>query len=92
METGQIACVSAYDIMHNEAKYPNPQTFDGLRFVKTSSTAAEEGKSDGEEMRGTTLTEGTKDFPIWGFGSKIWSVALSLLVPNRDLWMLTRTL
>ena len=73
METGQIACVSAYDILHDETKYPNPRVFDGLRFVpkeqKESSAAAE-----GEEMRGTTLTEGTKDFPIWGFGSKIWSV------------------
>lgn len=69
VEVGQIACVSAYDVMHNETKYPNPQVFDGLRFVKDSSTAME-----GEAMRGTTLTEGTKDFPIWGFGSKIWSV------------------
>ena len=72
VEIGQIACVSAYDIMHNKTKYPNPQTFDGLRFVKESSTASAGGKSEGEEMRGTTFTDGTKDFPIWGFGSKIW--------------------
>ena len=78
---GQIACVSAYDIMHDETKYPNAQVFDGLRFVKDSSTA-----SEGEEMRGTTLTEGTKDFPIWGFGSKIWSVpSNSSLVPNKEV-------
>ena len=81
MEVGQIACVSAYDVMHNEARYPNPQVFDGLRFVKDSGTA-----SEGGEMRGTTLTEGTKDFPIWGFGSKIWSVLSSFsLVPNEDV-------
>ncbi|KAL9133122.1 MAG: hypothetical protein Q9175_005700 [Cornicularia normoerica] len=80
VQISQITCVSAYDIMHDKTKYPNPQTFDGLRFVKELSTASEGRKSESEKMRGTTLTEGTKDFPIWGYGSKIcpgrWHSAL----------------
>lgn len=37
MENGQSACVSSYDIMHNEAKYQHPNEFDGLRFLKDPS-------------------------------------------------------
>lgn len=74
METGQIACVPAYDIMHSEAKYPHPNEFVGLRFLKDPSVVpgGNAKTGNGGEMRGTTLTEGSKDFPIWGFGSKIW--------------------
>ena len=82
MAVGQIACVCAYDIMHNEIKYPRPHTFDGLRFVKDVGTIPGDKESDSRTMRGTTLTEGTKDFPIWGFGSKIWSV--EFLLPREE--------
>ena len=74
MKTGQIACVPAYEIMHNESKYPHPNVLDGLRFLRDPSVVSE-GSSvtdKGGEMRGTTFTEGSKDFPILGFGSKIW--------------------
>ena len=76
MQTGQIACVPAYEIMHNDAKYPHPHEFDGLRFVNGGGIkpGGDKMSEGGEEMRGTTFTEGTKDFPIWGFGSKIWLV------------------
>lgn len=69
---GAIACAPAYEIMHNESKYPNPDTFDGLHFVKTA-TATASGPPD-SPTRGTTFTAGNKDFPIWGLGSKIWYV------------------
>ena len=73
LQTGQIACAPAYEIMHNEAKYPHPHDFDGLRFVKgTGIISRGSMKSEGGETRGTTLTDGTKDFPIWGLGSRIW--------------------
>ena len=74
METGQIACAPAYEIMHNEVKYPHPNEFDGLRFVKNPNDipGGYSKTGDGGGMRGTTLTEGSKDFPIWGYGSKIW--------------------
>jgi len=68
VSVGEIACVPAWDIMHNESKYPNADTFDGLRFVK--SAAAPRGADD--VMRGTTYTDASKDYPIWGLGSKVW--------------------
>ncbi|KAL8847470.1 MAG: hypothetical protein Q9221_007496 [Calogaya cf. arnoldii] len=33
---GDIACVPSWEIMHDAAKYPNPEMFDGLRFVDAS--------------------------------------------------------
>ena len=81
IEIGQIACVAGSDIMHNEIRYPSPGTFDGLRFVRNPSLLSDEIQSRGsEEMRGTTFTDGSKDFPIWGFGSKIWYVGK---IPQR---------
>ena len=82
MEPGQIACVPAYEIMHNEAKYPHPNEFDGLRFL-TDPSVVPGGNSktgDGGGMRGTTFTEGSKDFPIWGYGSKIWYVVKAVIL------------
>lgn len=61
---GEIACVSCYDIMHDEAKYYKPYEFDGLRFVKNTAEAG--------EMRGSHFTDASKDFPVWGIGSKVW--------------------
>ena len=56
--------------MHDESKYPNANLFDGHRFVKTTYSTAS-GPPD-NEMRGTTFTDASKDFPIWGLGSKVW--------------------
>lgn len=70
LQPGQVACVSSYDIMHDPVKYPRPHEFDGFRFLSSS-----DGKPSGVEeqpLRGTKFVDGSKDFPIWGFGSKIW--------------------
>lgn len=58
---GSTACVSSYDLMHDELTYPNPDEFDGRRFVTTKSSA-----------RGTKLTEVSEKFPVWGYGSLAW--------------------
>lgn len=65
---GDIACVSAYDIMHNPSKYPSPHSFDGMRFVQQAAPASHAT----EGMRGTYLTDASKDWPIWGLGSRVW--------------------
>ena len=66
METGQIACVPAYEIMHNEEKYPQSNEFDELRFLKDPSVipGGNSKTGNGGGMRGTTFTENLKDFPI----------------------------
>ncbi|KAF7165201.1 hypothetical protein CNMCM5623_009467 [Aspergillus felis] len=55
---GSTACVSSFNLMHDKEVYPNPDEFDGRRFVTTMSSA-----------RGTKLTEVSEKFPIWGYGS-----------------------
>ena len=60
---GEMACISAWDIMHDPERYPNPGEFDGFRFVGTRA---------GLDTRGTTFTDASKDFPIWGFISRVW--------------------
>lgn len=72
LEVGQIACVPSYDILHDKVKYPNPDSFDGLRFVKEPSAVHGDIKSEGGQMRGTTFTEGTKEYTVWGLGTMIW--------------------
>ena len=70
---GDIACAPAWEIMHNEAKYPRPQDFEGLRFAKERDLPLGSASGTGDEpMRGTVLTDASKDFPIWGLGSKVW--------------------
>lgn len=70
VSVGEIACVPGWEIMHDESKYPNAETFDGLRFV-TNTHSTTSGSSD-NILRGTTFTDASKDFPIWGLGSKVW--------------------
>lgn len=72
---GDIACVSAWDIMHNEEKYPKAHEFDGHRFINSPPAHPKESKhlrSHDSNIRGTTLTDASQDFPIWGYGSKVW--------------------
>ena len=74
---GQIACAPAWELMHIEAKYSNADSFDGLRFVKqVGSTIV--SKSKDESMLGTTFTDVSQDFPIWGYGSKVWYATFHL--------------
>ena len=67
---GQIACVPAWDLMHDEDRYPNPNTFEGLRFVPSTHQSVKDGS--GNPLRGTVFTDASRDFPIWGHGSKVW--------------------
>ena len=68
---GQIVCVPAWDFMHDRNRYPSPEKFDGLRFIKDPQVR-NLSSSDDDGMRGTTFTDASKDFPIWGLGSKVW--------------------
>lgn len=61
--------------MHDESQYPDADNFDGHRFVKPQQDPSL-SLSD-SSMRGTTLTDASKDFPIWGLGSKSWLVDTS---------------
>ena len=56
--------------MHDESKYPKADVFDGLRFL-SRATSDKQG-SPSEEMQGTVFTDASKDFPIWGLGSRVW--------------------
>ena len=58
---GSTVCVSSYNLMHDAQVYPNPDDFNGHRFVTTKSKA-----------RGTKLTEVSETFPVWGYGSLAW--------------------
>ena len=70
LSVGEVACVSGWDILHDETKYPNAETFDGLRFVNQPSSGAQHTQS--EQMKGTVFTDASKDWPVWGLGSHVW--------------------
>lgn len=72
LAVGDIACVSAWDIMHNEEKYPMPHEFDGHRFINDPFATSKHLRLHDGDMRGTTFADASKDFPIWGYGSKVW--------------------
>jgi cytochrome P450 len=59
-----IVCISAWDMMHDPTRYPSPDEFDGLRFVGDQRL--------GRDTRGTTFTDASREFPIWGFGARVW--------------------
>ena len=67
---GQIVCVPAWEFMHDKSRYPNPEDFDGHRFVRNSQSRRPSFPEN--PMRGTTFTDASEDFPIWGLGSKVW--------------------
>lgn len=69
---GDIACVSAWDIMHREEKYPAAHKFDGHRFINSPLANSKHLQSHNGNMRGTVFTDASQDFPIWGYGSKVW--------------------
>ena len=54
--------------MHNKAMYPRPDTFDPWRYVRTES------REETTPMQGTTFTDASTNWPIWGLGSKVWYV------------------
>lgn len=57
--------------MHDSSKYPNPDEFDGFRFLKKNA-AATISRTAENPMQGSTFTDVSKDYPIWGIGSKAW--------------------
>ncbi|KAG6990988.1 cytochrome P450 [Physcia stellaris] len=66
---GQIVCVPAWEFMHDKSRYPNPEDFDGHRFVRNSQSRRPSFPEN--PMRGTTFTDASEAFPIWGLGSKV---------------------
>ena len=56
--------------MHDEVKYPNSHEFDGFRFVEGHPGGV--AGSSVSEVRGSSFTDASKEYPIWGLGSKAW--------------------
>lgn len=68
-----MVCIPSYSIMNDAAFYPNPQVFDGFRFV--ASTAVENSeKTEGKqsERRQSKVTDVDLTFPFWGYGKEAW--------------------
>ena len=68
---GEVACVFGPDIMLDKSRYPSPQEFNGLRFVDDTIASSSTEIQD-SDTRAKGLTEVSKDFIVWGFGSKAW--------------------
>lgn len=58
---GNYVCVPHAPIMNNPAIYPDPETFDGFRFVS---------KETSKSM--SRLTHTSADFPFWGSVKQGW--------------------
>jgi cytochrome P450 len=58
---GATVCVSSYNLMHNDIDYPFPNEFRLRRFIDTESS-----------VRGSSFTEVSEKFPVWGYGSLAW--------------------
>ena len=72
---GTYTCLPMYATHHDEAKYPDPFTFDPERFVSslqgdgTAGTAEKEGGS-----RPQQLVTASADYLSWGLGRHAWCV------------------
>ncbi|EHA25427.1 hypothetical protein ASPNIDRAFT_42216 [Aspergillus niger ATCC 1015] len=58
---GSILCVSSYDVARNEHIYPDPEQFDGGRFLT--------GRCKDTSRKFTDVSE---NHLIWGYGSLAW--------------------
>lgn len=58
---GETVCVSSYNASHNPDTYPDPETFDGRRFVDGNHKDTTKKYSDVSEQ-----------YLIWGYGSLAW--------------------
>lgn len=78
--TGTITSVSSYNLMHDPDFYPNPNTFDGLRYTRKTMPDGPQDRERGMErenpMYGDSMTEVKREFPVWGFGGHVWFVML----------------
>ena len=52
--------------MHDKVTYRQPESFDPWRYVHG------EVREKANPMQGTTFTDASTDWPIWGLGSKVW--------------------
>ena len=60
---GATVCVSSYNASHNAAIYPDPETFDGRRFV--------DGNHNDSTHRYYDVSE---NYLPWGYGSLAWYI------------------
>ncbi|KAL9121511.1 MAG: hypothetical protein Q9187_001931 [Circinaria calcarea] len=60
---GKMACVSSYDLMHDEAHHPDASIFDGRRFASSKATLG---------TKRSKFTDVSAHFPVWGYGSLAW--------------------
>ncbi|EPE24115.1 Cytochrome P450 [Glarea lozoyensis ATCC 20868] len=65
---GNIVCIPSLSIMNDASIYPNPQVFDGFRFV----TANDAGMvNESPDMKGMSkVTDVNLKFPFWGYGKE----------------------
>ncbi|KAG8528993.1 uncharacterized protein KY384_006682 [Bacidia gigantensis] len=73
---GQIACVSSWDVLHDESIYANADAFDGLRFVKTPNNNQSKSKCtiDIHNIDGMPVYEATSY--VWGAPEDVSSVEI----------------
>ncbi len=69
--TGKVACLSARDIMSDEANYTSPEIFDGSRFVPAAQEDVKVQDQDSDSGF-SNFTDVTDKFPVWGYGSLAW--------------------
>jgi len=61
---GDWVCVPLQSIQRDPDYYPDPEIFDGFRFVSSRSTAGESSKG--------MYTDTKFSFPFWGMGKRAW--------------------
>lgn len=71
---GNRVCVPGGAILRDPALYPDPEEFNGFRFVHAHGQR-EHRAEDGEHKssRGSSqFTETSTSFPLWGVGKRAW--------------------
>lgn len=73
LEKGDWVCVPQKAMMHDGARYHDPDTFDGFRFAKANDILRLGQRSiDVPDVVESRLTDAKIDWPIWGFGNTAW--------------------
>ncbi|KAL0259286.1 hypothetical protein SLS55_005022 [Diplodia seriata] len=73
VNVGEVICLPLNAMLQDPVRYPDPQTFDGFRFVrKTVGTNHEQ-----------RFCNSSNNYPIWGLGSHAWyAFTIQLLLPS----------